>query len=412
LDASTDPYEPGAGTLPPLLAGRDAEQAVYEARRARLLAGRRAQGLALWGLRGVGKTVLLRDFKRRAEQDRWLTGLHELGTGEQLRPVIAQVAIDALEALHGRRQLRAAAQRVRRVLRSFTVTAMPHGVSFSLQVEPEPGRGDSGRLQQDTHDVLAELGAVARQADVGVTLLFDELQLADSAELGALLRALQQLEERELPILVVGAGLPDLPLKLVEASSYAERMFTYHEIGELDEGAAREALALPAAQAGVAYTPEALDYIISQAGGFPFFLQTYGSHAWLSAPSSPIDLKAARRADAAARRALDTGFHRIRWERATPAEQTFLRALAELGDGAQPIAKINKILGKTGGQTTMVRDRLINVRGLIHSPGRGLVQFNTPLFAEYVRARAQGGTSSDAIPHAIRSQSSRTRRRL
>jgi AAA ATPase domain len=387
MDASTDPYEPGAGTSPPVLAGRDGEQAVFDARRARLQAGRRAQGLALRGLRGVGKTVLLRDFKRRAEEDNWLTGIHELGVGEPLRPVIAQTAIDAIETLHGPRRLRGAAHHALRVLHSFTVTAMPHGVSFSLAVQPERGRADSGQLQQDTHDVLAELGAVARQAGSGVTLLFDELQLADPRELGALLRAVQQLEDRELPILVVGAGLPDLPVRLVEASSYAERMFTYHQIGELDAGAARDALSLPAEHAGVAgmppepwtldrlglsgpagrmwcpcprrarriprssaanpralpptlspagatvfrpdpvlplslstqsvstergavhaYTPDALDYIISRAGGFPFFLQTYGSHAWQSARASPIDLAAAQRAEVSARRALDNGF--------------------------------------------------------------------------------------------------------
>jgi len=386
MDASTDPYEPGAGTLPPVLAGRDAEQAVFDARRARLQAGRRAQGLALWGLRGVGKTVLLRDFKHRADQDGWATGLHELGAGERLRPVIARTAMDAIAALKRSRQLRAGAQRVLRVLRSFTITAMPHGVSFSLQVEPERGHGDSGQLQQDTYDVLSELGTVARLAGVGVALLFDELQLADSEELGSLLRAMQQLEERELPVLLVGAGLPDLPVKLVEASSYAERMFSYHEIGELDAGAAREAIALPAEHAGVAYTPDALDYIIGRAGGFPFFLQTYGSHAWLNASGSPIDLAAAQRADLAARRALDNGFHRIRWERASPVEQSFLRALAQLGDGPQQIAQVNRGMAKTGGQTAMVRNQLINVRGLIHSPGRGLIQFNTPLFAEYVRS--------------------------
>jgi hypothetical protein len=399
VDGSSDPYEPGAGTLPPELAGREQERATFDTRVARLAAGRRAQAIALWGLRGVGKTVLLRDFQRRASAAGWAAAFYELGGGEQLRPVVARAAIDAFEAFEGRRQLRPVLERALGVLRSFTVTAMPHGVSFSLQVEPQRGRADSGELEHDTYDVLAALGGVAKKADSGVVILFDELQLAAAGELGAILRAWQQLEGRELPMLLIGAGLPDLPGRLVEAASYAERMFTYHEIAELDRDAARDALALPAERAGVRYEPDALELLLDRAGGFPFFLQTYGSHAWRAASGSPITLDAAERADRSARRALDQGFHRIRWERVSPAEQRCLFALASLGDGPQPIAEVNRQLGaKAAKETSLVRENLIKTRGLIHSAGYGLVAFNMPLFGEFVRRQQPAGTPSTASP--------------
>ena len=406
MDESEDPYEPGAGVFPPELAGREAERAQFDVRITRLGAGRRARGMALWGLRGVGKTVLMRDFQTRAEAAGWATGFHELGTGDPLRPVIARGALAALRGLQRHSQLRTGAKRALRVLRSFSVTAMPHGVSLSLQVEPEPGRADSGELEHDIQDLLGELGELTNQAGAGLVIFLDELQLASTHELGSLLRALQQLERRELPLLLVSAGLPNLPLKLVEASSgYAERMFTYHEVGELDADSARDALALPAERAGVKYTPDALDELLAHAGGFPFFLQVYGSHAWRAAPGSPIDLDAAKRAHITASRELDTGFHRLRWDRCTPLEQQFLYALAQLAPGPQPIAEVNRRLGRTAAQTTMVREALITKRGLIHSPGRGLIQFNMPLFGDYVRRRHDPAPA----PAASRTRGSRAR---
>jgi hypothetical protein len=262
---------------------------------------------------------------------------------------------------------------------------MPAGVTFSIDVGPQRGRGDTGQLDVDLYEVLLELGDAAKEAGTGVALFFDEMQFAETRELGAVLAALHRVGQRRFPIATVCAGLPQLASRLVEASSYAERLFSYHEVGKLSSEAAAAALTVPAEREGVTYQPDALAYLLERTGRYPFFIQTYGKYAWHVAPASPIDMSAARSADSIAQEQLDSGFHRSRWNRATPAERRYLAALADLGDGPQPTADVSARLGMTQQQTAVQRQNLIDLKGLLYSPQRGLIDFTAPLFGDYVR---------------------------
>jgi AAA ATPase domain len=385
MDDVLNPYAPGAGTRPPELAGRDEELRSFSVLLKRLADGRSEQSLALWGLRGVGKTVLLNRFALEADDAGWGSGYIELRERGPLRPVLAQIAAQAAYSLVRRRGFRERLGKALSVISSFSVTAMPAGVTFKLEADPTPGRGDSGQLDVDLQDVLVELGESAREAGSGVVFFFDEMQFAEQEDLRALLAAFHRIGQRQLPVALVCAGLPQLAGRLAEASSYAERLFQYIEIGRLTDDAARTALTLPASREGVEYEQSALDLILARADRYPFFLQTYGRYAWLVADSSPITHRDAQAADRVAGEQLDSGFHRARFNRATPAERRYLAAIAELGDGPRSTAEVAAKLGSHQRSTALARQNLIDVKGLIYSPRRGFVDFTAPLFADYLR---------------------------
>jgi hypothetical protein len=385
MDDVLSPYAPGAGTQPPELAGRDSELRAFGVLLKRLSAGRSEQNLVLWGLRGVGKTVLLNRFAADAEDAGWGHGYIELRGRGPLRPVLAQVAAQAARSLGRRDSIRERLARTLSIIGGFSLTAMPAGVTFKLDVDPTPGRADSGQLDLDLQDVLVELGETARQAQAGVVFFFDEMQFAEKRDLEALLAAFHRIGQRGLPVALVCAGLPQLAGMLAQASSYAERLFQFMEIGRLSPDAARAALTLPSTRVGIAYEEPALDFILSRADRYPFFLQTYGRYAWLIAKHQPITEHDARAADVIAREQLDIGFHRARFNRATAAEQRYLAALAALGDGPQLTADTAAKLGGTQQSTSLARQHLIDAKGLIYSPERGYVDFTTPLFGDYIR---------------------------
>jgi AAA ATPase-like protein len=385
VDEVLNPYAPGAGTQPPELAGREREQASFGVLLKRLAAGRPEQNLALWGLRGVGKTVLLNRFAIEAEDAGWGSGYIELRGRGPLRPVLAQVTTQAAHSLARRDGIRNRLRQSLSVISSFSITAMPAGVTFKIEVDPTPGRGDSGQLDVDLQDVLVELGETAREAGCGVVFFFDEMQFAEKGDLQALLAAFHRIAQRQLPVALVCAGLPQLPGRLAEASSYAERLFQYIEVDRLTPEAARSALALPASREGVDYEQPALEFILSRADRYPFFLQTYGRYVWLIAERSPITDRDARAADTIAREQLDSGFHRARFNRATVAERRYLAAIAELGDGPQHTAEVSAMLGVDQRGTALARQNLIDIKGLIYSPRRGYVDFTAPLFGDYIR---------------------------
>lgn len=371
--------------MPPELAGRERERDVFRVLMERLASGKAEQSLALWGLRGVGKTVLLNDLGLSAETAGWGSGYVELGGRGPLRPAIATVAAQAAQGLARRPQLADRVKAALRVIKSFGITAMPDGFTFTLNVDAQPGRADTGQLDLDIYEVLFELAQTAREAETGVVLFFDEMQFAERDELAGLLAAIHRIGQRGLPLAVVCAGLPQLSAKLVEASSYAERLFAYIEVDRLTPEAAAAALVRPAEREGVRFDDEALEFILQRTARYPFFLQTYGKFVWLTASASPVTLADAKAADVAAGEQLDMGFHRARFNRATPAERRYLAALAELGDGRQLTNDVASKLGATHKQTAVARQRLIDVKGLIYSPERGYVDFTAPLFGDYVR---------------------------
>lgn len=385
MDEVRNPYAPGAGTPPPELAGRDQQLRQFEIILARLAAGRPDQGLALWGLRGVGKTVLLSAFRGLAAKAGWGVGSFELSRRTALRAPLATLVTQAATTLARHPGLAGRIKDALRVVKSFSVTAMPTGVTFKLETEPAVGRGDTGQLDIDVLEVLRELGSTAQAEGVGVVLLIDEMQFAEPEDLSGLLSALHQIGQENLPVTVVCAGLPQLPATLTKASSYAERLFSYVEIGKLTPEAATDALVLPVQREDVDYGPEAVEFILQCSGRYPFFLQTYGKYAWAVAPQSPITLTDAHNADSIAREHLDQGFHRARFLRATPRERQYLQAMAALGDGPRATGAIAERLGVDPSALSPVRAELLETKGLIYSPDHGLVDFSAPLFGDYLR---------------------------
>lgn len=385
MDEVLNPYSPGAGTPPPELAGREDELRRFAVLLARLAAGRPEQGLALWGLRGVGKTVLLSAFRELAADAGWGVGSYELNRRTALRAPLATLVTQAASTLARHEGLAHRLKGTLKVIKSFSVTAMPSGVSFKLETDAAVGRGDTGQLDVDALEVLRELGSAAKAEGVGVVLLVDEMQFAEPEDLSGLLSAVHQIGQESLPVSLVCAGLPQLPATLTRASSYAERLFSYLEIGRLSPHAARDALVLPAAREQVDYEPRAVEFILNSSGRYPFFLQTYGKYAWAVAAQNPITLADTRNADVLAREHLDQGFHRARFMRATPRERQYLEAMAALGEGPQATSDIAKRLGVDASALSPVRAQLLETKGLIYSPDHGLVDFSAPLFGDYLR---------------------------
>jgi hypothetical protein len=390
VDPRRNPYAPGAGQRPPELAGRDAELEAFAVVLDRLSEGRPGRGLMLSGLRGVGKTVLLNELRSQALDRDWATGKLEARLDAGLRRSLATALFTATRELSVRRR---AADRVRGfwgVLKAFSLTSEPEGGwTLGLDVDAVRGRADSGDLEIDLVELFADAAELARDHDTGIALFLDELQDAPAPDLSALCAAVHETGQAAAPLLVVGAGLPHLPVVLSAAKSYAERLFTYRRVDRLDRAAAELAVRAPAEREGVAYTPDGLDALLRAADGYPYFLQAYGSAAWESAPLDPItadDVEAGRRtADAE----LATGFFGARWDRATPAERSYLVAMADLlggADGPVGTAAVAAHLGRRAASLSPARDTLRR-KGLIYSEQRGTVAFTVPHFARFALTR-------------------------
>lgn len=337
------------------------------------------------GLRGVGKTVLLNEFLRVAEDRAWITVETEFSKQLEFGPRMVRLAREALLGLAPRVRWRERTQRAARVLRAFSLRVDPDGsLTAGLDVEPELGVGDSGDLDRDLTDLLLALGEAAREQESGVVFLLDEVQDLRIPELAALIAAVHKTVQRALPITVVGVGLPQLPRLAVEAKSYAERLFRFPEIGKLDAAAARTALAEPALAQGVRYTDEALAYILDYTEGYPFFLQMFGKRVWNAAEGSPITDVDARAVTPDVESELDGEFFRVRTERATETELAYLRAMAELGSEAQRAGDVAELIHRSAEQAGTTRSRLI-AKGLLYTPGYGLAAFTVPQFDRYMK---------------------------
>jgi hypothetical protein len=271
------------------------------------------------------------------------------------------------------------------VLRSFQVTLRPDGsVTAGFDVDPAEGLADSGHLDEDLTDVFVALGEAAQEHDSGVVFLIDEVQFLTAPEFEALIAAIHKTVQRQLPITLVGAGLPQLPRLAGEARSYAERLFKFPAIGRLADGQARAALAEPASLLGVEFEVEALDAVVGFTEGYPYFLQEYGNTLWNQVEASPITTEDVALAQAAVEAKLDGGFFRVRVERTSELEQRYLRAMAELGSEPQQAKDVAALLGRTSEQLAPTRARLID-KGLLYTPGRGLAAFTVPQFDRFMR---------------------------
>jgi hypothetical protein len=381
VKSAHNPYNPGAGTPPPELAGRDPLIAQAKLAIERIRRGRPAKSFIMLGLRGVGKTVLLNEFEQVADSMGCQTAMLETDADRPLAPQLAPQLHRILLRLDRIKKAGADMQAAFGALRAFAS-------AFKVQLgELEFGLATAkatGDIMVDLTDLLVAIGEAAKKRDTAVVLLIDEIQYIQKTDLAALIMALHKISQRQLPVLLFGGGLPQLAKLAGDAKSYAERLFDYPPIGPLDEAGARRAVAAPAERDGVRYCDDALTYVVAQTGGYPFFLQVWGSHCWESAEQSPITLADAQRANASAVAALDENIFKVRIARLTERQRAYARAMAELGDEPCHSSEVAAALGLTPAQSAPIRDELIK-KGMAYSPERGLVGFTVPKFAEFMR---------------------------
>lgn len=386
MDPIKNPFSPGAGSPPPELVGRAPVLEQARILLGRILAGRSEKSLLLTGLRGVGKTVLLNEIQRLASAAGYRTIEIEAHEDKRLGPLLAP---SLRRLLYDLDRLAGAGDKVRRglaVLRGFisAIKVTVGDVDIGLDIEPEKGVADSGDLEIDLPNLLVAVAEAAAERNSAVALLIDEVQYFNQKELGALIMAMHKVQQRQLPLVLVGAGLPILPGLAGESKSYAERLFSFPPIGALAESDALKALQDPAQAAGVSFAPEALAEIYRMTKGYPYFLQEWGYQAWNLATASPIGFDVVAGATSTVIRRLDENFFRVRFDRLTPAEKKFLRAMAELGPDAHRTGDIAAVLGVQVNSLGPVRAKLIR-KGMIYSPAHGEMAFTVPLFDEFMR---------------------------
>jgi hypothetical protein len=385
MDPIKNPYAPGAGTPPPELAGRSALITDATVAIRRIANARPAQSLIMVGLRGVGKTVLLNKLEEIAISEGCKTVFVEAHEGKKLPELLAPKLRQILIALSAFESARELARRGMRGLKGFLsgLKVTVSDVDFGLSIDAEAGLADSGNIEEDLPDLLAIIGEAAKAASTPVALIIDELQYLSESEFSALIMAVHKTSQKSLPVIVVGAGLPQIRALAGNSKSYAERLFRFPDIGALSGQEAQDALQLPAKAEGAAFTPKAIDHILKTTERYPYFLQQWAYTAWNLSPTSVIDETIAISADPLAIGELDRSFFQMRLERCTPSEKKYMRALAELGAGRQRSGDIAEMLGVKVQSVAPTRSALIK-KGMIYSPSHGDTEFTVPLFDRYM----------------------------
>ncbi len=393
MDPVRNPYAPGAGQRPPELAGRDDQLRQFEVTLERVAARRPERSMVLSGLRGVGKTVLLNALRSLAVKRAWGTGKLEARPETGIRLGIAQAVHAAVREVAHRHRDPDRVDAVASVLKAYALRAPPrqrrevrwHPPS---DVAAARGRADSGDLELDLIELFTDVAELGRDLGVGVALFFDEMQDIAPAELAALCGACHEISQAGAPLVVVGAGLPHLPTALSASKSYAERLFRYVVVDRLAREAADRALLVPASTEGADYDRAALAALYRLTDGYPYFVQAYGKATWDVAPGSPIRESDVLEAAPQAADELAVGFFGSRYERASPAERDYMRAMADVGadgsDGAVATAQVAGILERRPQSLSPARDGLIK-KGLVYAAERGSVAFTVPHFGAYLR---------------------------
>lgn len=384
MDPYRNPFAPGAGSRPPELAGRDL---ILEAARVacgRALNGRSARSIMLLGLRGTGKTVLLNEIGRIAKEEGLLVSKVESPERESLARLLYPEMRKVMRALSSVEAAKQIANRGLKGLRSFASIFKIDVGGIEIGVEPEPGLADSGNLQYDLPDLFTVIGEAAQAAGKGWILLIDEVQYLTEADLSALIVSIHRMSQDGLPVLLVGAGLPQVARLAGEAKSYAERLFLYPEVGALDQPSATQAVQKPILEEEASIDAAALDSIVDRTQGYPFFLQEWASTAWNIAEGPEITLDDVDHSYSETLASLDAGFFRVRIDRLTPSEVQFVKTMSELGDGPYAIADIAKAMGRPQSSLGPTRANIIS-KGMIYSTDHGYLNFTVPLFAEFMR---------------------------
>lgn len=385
MDQIKNPFSPGAGSPPPELVGRDQIIKKAEVLLGRVQQKRSEKSFLMVGLRGVGKTVLLNEIeqitKKAGYQTITLEAHEDKSLAALLMPHLRRLLFD-LDRLAG------FSEKVRRglgVLKSFVsgVRIKISEVEFGLDIEPERGTADSGDLEIDLSNLFIAVAEAAQDRKTTVALLIDEIQYLSEKELSALIMAMHKMQQLQLPLVLLGAGLPILTRLAGESKSYAERLFEFPEIGPLNPADAAKALQDPVVRVGVKFNRDAIDEIILLTHGYPYFIQEWGYQSWNHADRSPITLADVKGATATVIDRLDHNFFRVRFDRLTPREKDYLRAMAQMGVEDKRSSDIAEILGVKVNSLGPIRAQLIN-KGMIYSPAYGDVAFTVPLFDEFM----------------------------
>lgn len=401
MDPIRNPYAPGAGQRPPELAGRDEQLGAFDIVLERIAKGRPERSLVLTGLRGVGKTVLLNALRSAAVRRSWGTGKLEARPDQSLRRPLSSALHQAVREL-GHPEADQVEQ-VLGVIKAFAQRDAAPGTKLrdvwnpGIDVAAAKGRADSGDIEIDLVELFTDVGGLAADVGKGVAVFVDEMQDLGPDDVSALCAACHEISQSGLPVIVVGAGLPHLPAVLSASKSYSERLFRYQRIDRLSREEADRALSAPAAEEGASYEDAALAALYDATGGYPFFIQAYGKAVWDVAPASPVTAADVAVAAPEAEAELAVGFFGSRYERATPGEREYLRAMADAavelhadaepdGVGSVPTADVAAVLGKKPQSLSPARDALLK-KGLIYSGERGRIAFTVPHFGRYLRER-------------------------
>lgn len=386
MDPIQNPFSPGAGSPPPALVGREEVLSQGNILYARIKQRRSEKSIILTGLRGVGKTVLLNEMERLAELASYKTVMLEaregVGLGEMLIPPLRQLLyrLDRVSGVN---------HKVRRglaVLRSFiNVVKFKVGeFEVGLDIEPEIGSADSGDFEADLTALFSAVAEAAEEQKTAIAILIDEIHYFSAKELNALIIALHRMQQRQLPLVLVGAGLPILPGLAGEAKTYAERLFQFPIIGPLTEKEVFKALEEPVETHGVRFEKAALKEIYRLTEGYPYFVQEWGYQCWNHADQTSIVLNHVQASTPEVIKRLDQNFFRVRFDRLTPSERNFLRAMAEIDSASKTTGEVAAKLGFSIQQISPVRSKLIK-KGMIYSPIYGEVAFTVPLFGEFMK---------------------------
>jgi hypothetical protein len=386
MDPRNNPYSPGAGSQPPELAGRSViiENASIALDRIRL--GRSARSFILYGLRGVGKTVLLNRIRSEADAREFATVHIEAPENRSLPAILVPSLRALLIRLSAKEKGRELAQRALRAVAGFAraLKLKYQDIEFQLEIPSEIGLADSGDLEFDLKELLEAAALAARESGTAIVIFIDELQYVKEEQLEALITALHSASQKQLPVTVVAAGLPQLLGQMGKAKSYSERLFEYSHIDKLSNPEATLALVKPAENENVQYEAAAISEILHQTQGYPYFLQEWGKHSWNLASGSAITHDDARQASPQAIAELDAGFFRVRFDRLTPSEKQYMRAMAALGPGPHRSGDIAQKLGRKVTTVAPIRNNLI-AKGMAYSPAHGDIAFTVPMFDGFLK---------------------------
>lgn len=390
MDPVRNPFAPGAGSQPPELAGRDEIISDAEIALRRVLRGKHDKSQILLGLRGTGKTVLLNKIEQMADDAGYLTSFVEAPEDKSLAELLYPKIHQVLRRLSLVENAKDKAYSAMRTLRSFASVFKIEMGDVSLSVDPEIGSADSGNLEYDLSDLFVRVGQAAKSAEKGWALFVDEVQYLEEHELAAIIVAIHRVNQKQLPVIFFGAGLPQIAALSGDAKSYAERLFNYPPVGALDKAGAQKAIQKPITDEGEEIRDDALDALISKTEGYPYFLQEWGYQAWNIADASPIDVGDVENASEASLRRLDDGFFKVRFDRLTPKEREYVMAMAELGRGPY---RSSEVADKLGVHITKLGPRRATIisKGMIYSPEYGDIDFTVPMFDDFLRRSSRGG---------------------